>query len=369
MNALEIFRLERQKLRMKKYLSLVILIALVTMISLPLSSCGSDSGESGELNIFNFGDYIDPTLISQFEEETGINVNYSEYDTNEELYPVISTGSADYDIICASDYMITRMIDESLIQEINFDNIPNYKNIDQIYRELAGTYDEVGSYSIPHMAGTMGIAYNSEIIPEGEITSWNDLWDPKYADKVIMNDSMRDTLAIALKAKGYSVNTLDETELSDATDYLIEQKPMVYKYANDSARDFLIGETAALGVVWNGELLYMQDLNDKIEFVIPDEGSTFFIDAWAITANAKNVSNAEKWFDFMLREDVAYTNFEYLTYTIPNTAAVEMISDDLVSNEVLFPPQEVMEKCETLKSLGVDADEMYSDYWKKYKAE
>ncbi len=356
-------------MKMKKSVSIITSILLVLSLCLALAGCGSSSGENGEVNIFNFGDYIDPTLIAQFEEDTGIKVNYSEFDTNEEMYPVISTGSADYDIIVASDYMITRMIEDELLQEINFDNIPNYVNIDQQYIEFSDGYDKTGTYSIPHMVGTMGIAYNSELIPEGEITSWNDLWNPEYSGQVVMNDSMRDTLAIALKAKGYSLNTLDENELSDAVDYLIEQKPMVYKYANDSARDFLIGETASLGVVWNGELLYMQDLNEKIEFVIPDEGSSFFVDAWAITADAQNVENAEKWLDFMCRADVAYTNFEYLTYTLPNQAAIETMSEDLISNEVLFPTEDVLSNCETIKSLGSEGDEMYSDYWKKYKAE
>ena len=210
--------------------------------------------------------------------------------------------------------------------------------------------------------------YNSDNIPEGALTSWNDLWDEKYEQQIVMPDSMRDNYAIALRALGYSINSVDENELIEATQLMIDQKPLVYKYANDSARDLLIGNSADLGVVWNGELLYSQDLNPDLEFAIPEEGTEVFMDCWCIPSNAFHKSNAEKFIDYMCRADVAYTNFEYLTYSTPNKAAREMMDEELQNNPVLFPDEETLAKCESLADLGPDGDDMYSKYWKIFKS-
>ncbi len=349
-------------------LTLSILMCITAAFS--LSSCGSGSGgENGEVRVYCFGDYIDMDLIDEFESETGISVILDTFDTNEEMYPVIFNNSVSYDVICASDYMIEKMIEEGLLAELDKDNIPNIENIDSKYMEIAEDFDPGNVYSVPHTWGTLGIMYNTADIPEGSITSWNDLWDEQYSGQIVMPDSLRDTIAVALKAKGYSINTLDEEELSDAIEYLKEQKSLVYKYANDSARDMVIGGSASIAVVWNGEILYSQELNPDLEFVIPEEGSEEFLDMWAIPATAENKENAEAWINFMLDRDTAVTNYEYLTYSIPNVGVMELLEGDDKKLEYLFPSEDVLEKCEALKNLGTDGDDMYSQYWKGFKAE
>ena len=329
-------------------------------------TAGSSEGE--EVRVYSFGDYIDPALIEEFEEETGISVVMDTFDTNEEMYPVISKGTVDYDVICASDYMIERMIDEDLLAEIDYSLIPNISNVEKEYLQLAESFDPGNTYSVPHTWGTLGILYDTTKIPEGSITSWNDLWDPKYEGKIVMPDSMRDTLAVALKAKGYSLNSKEESEVKEASEYLTEQKPLVYKYANDSARDIILGGSADIAVVWNGEVLYCQDENPNLSFVIPEEGSEDFTDAWAVPASAKNKENAMKWINFMLDKDVAITNYEYLTYSIPNISVIDYVKNDESKMSVLFPADEILQRCEALKSLGSEADDMYSEYWKKFKS-
>ena len=238
------------------------------------------------VNVCSWGEYIDEELITQFEEETGIRVNYQTAESNEALYSLIALGGADFDVIVPSDYMVGRLAAEGLLAELNYDNIPNYALIDDRYKGLS--FDPDNKYSVPYTWGTVGILYNTKVIPEGSITSWNDLWDKQYAQRIVMPDSMRDTLGIALKAKGYSMNTTNEKEIAEATDYLIKQKPLVYKYANDAARDLILGGACDIAVVWNGEVLYTQEENPDLAYVIPEEGSEHFTDAWAMPVAAKH---------------------------------------------------------------------------------
>lgn len=365
------FASSRKESKSHKRIMALLAVFVAAILGGVLFLSGSVGGASGgkEVRVYCFGDYIDPALIEEFEEETGISVVMDTFDTNEEMYPVISKGTVDYDVICASDYMIERLIDEELLAELDYSLIPNIANVEQGYLQLAETFDPENMYSVPHTWGTLGILYDTDKIPEGSITSWNDLWDPKYEGKIVMPDSMRDTLAVALKAKGYSLNTKDESEVSEAAEYLTEQKPLVYKYANDSARDIILGGSADIAVVWNGEVLYCQDEKPNLSFVIPQEGSEDFTDAWAVPASAVNKENAMKWINFMLDKEVAITNYEYLTYSIPNIAVLDYVKNDEAKMAVLFPTDEVLQRCEALQSLGSKADDMYSEYWKQFKAQ
>lgn len=363
---------------MKKTKFALITLLIVIMISTLLAGCssGGKAGEKGEVRVYCFGDYIDPDLIGKFQEETGIKVIMDTFDTNEEMYPVLANRSVDYDVICCSDYMIEKLISEELIYNFAaldmyppLNQLENYKNLDEKYLKVAESCDPGNNCAVPHTYGTLGIIYNTNNIAEGEITSWNDLWKEEYSQQIVMPDSMRDTLAIALKAKGYSINTTNEDELAEATRYLEEQKPLVYKYANDSARDLAIGESADVVVVWNGEVLYSQEENENLEFVIPEEGTEEFMDLWAIPINAQNVENGRAWINFMLSEDSALANYEYLTYSIPNKAVIDYVSQDEKKMGYLFPGEEILAKCEALKSLGAENDDMYSTYWKQFKSE
>lgn len=353
----------------KKVVSVVTTSMVILLLGGVMFASGITTKSTGdEVHVYCFGDYIDPELIDEFEEETGVKVIMDTFDTNEEMYPVIKNESVNYDVICASDYMIEKLAGEGLLAELNRENIPNYSNLMEEYMAASESFDKGNKYAVPHTIGTLGIIYNTNTVKEGEITSWNDLWKKKYEQRIVMPDSVRDTFAIALKAKGYSLNTTDEAEVKEAADYLIQQKPLVYKYANDSARDLILGGSVDIAVVWSGEVLYTQEENPDLSFVLPQEGSEQFTDCWAVPASASNKKNGELWINFMLKKSSAEKNYEYLTYSIPNKAVYDYVSDDENAMNVLFPEASVLEKCEALKNLGSEADDMYSVQCKRFKS-
>lgn len=318
--------------------------------------------DKGEVYIYNFGDYIDPDLISRFEEETGYTVIMDYFDTNEEMYPVVKNKTAQYDVICASDYMINKMIEEDLLETIDFRYIPNIENLQENVRNFVDDFDPGMRYCVPHTWGTYGILYNKTMITE-PIESWEQLWDEKYSQQIMMPNSIRECYMIAGKILGYSMNTLNEEELAEMTQLLIQQKPLVYSYANDNARDLMIGESAALAVITSGDVLYAQEENEDLDYVVPKEGTEVWTDCWAIPQGVTNKEGAQAWINFMLEGDVARANFEYLTYAIPNIKI-----SDLTDNPILNPSDEILARSETLKNLGSDADDMYSKYWKNFKS-
>ena len=280
----------------------------------PLPAEEASKEGSGQVVVYNWGEYLDPEVLDMFEEETGIEVVYEEFETNEIMYPKVATGAIAYDVICPSDYMIQRMIQEDLLQEINFDNVPNIKNIDEEYMKWSEEFDPGNKYSVPYCWGTVGILYNKEMVEE-PIDSWEVLWDEQYENNILMQDSVRDALMVALKLKGYSMNTTNEDEVAEATDLLIEQKPLVQAYVIDQVRDKMIGEEAAIGVIYSGEAIYTQRENENLEYVIPKEGSNLWIDSWVIPKNAANKENAEAFINFLCRPDIALMNFDYITYS------------------------------------------------------
>lgn len=329
---------------------------------------GAKDAGSEKLIVYNWGDYVDPKTIELFEEETGISVTYEEYETNEIMYPKILSGAIAYDVVCPSDYMIQRMIENDLLAKLNLDNIPNIKNMDSIYMEQSRSFDPDNAYSIPYCVGTVGILYNKTMVHE-PVDSWDILWDSKYADSILMQDSVRDAFAVALKRRGYSLNSSKVDQLIQAKDDLIAQKPLVQAYVVDQVRDKMIGNEAALGVIYSGEAGYTKRENPNLEYVIPKEGSNVWIDSWVIPKNAKNKENAEKFINFMCRPDIALMNFEYLTYATPNKAARALIKDEETRNsKILFPNAEDLTNCETFQFLGDDVDSYYNELWNKVKS-
>lgn len=329
---------------------------------------GAKDAGSEKLIVYNWGDYVDPKTIELFEEETGISVTYEEYETNEIMYPKILSGAIAYDVVCPSDYMIQRMIENDLLAKLNLDNIPNIKNMDSIYMEQSRNFDPDNAYSVPYCVGTVGILYNKTMVHE-PVDSWDILWDSKYADSILMQDSVRDAFAVALKRRGYSLNSSKVDQLIQAKDDLIAQKPLVQAYVVDQVRDKMIGNEAALGVIYSGEAGYTKRENPNLEYVIPKEGSNVWIDSWVIPKNAKNKENAEKFINFMCRPDIALMNFEYLTYATPNKAARALIKDEETRNsKILFPNAEDLINCETFQFLGDDVDSYYNELWNKVKS-
>lgn len=328
----------------------------------------------GELNVYNWGEYIDPEVIELFEEKTGYKVNYEEFETNEEMYPILANGARAYDVICPSDYMVEKMIQNNLLMELNKDNIPNLKYIGEQYLKSASQFDEGNKYCVPYCWGTVGIMYNKtmidkEDIESGLINSWDILFDSKYSGNILMQASVRDAYCVALSKLGYNINTMNENELSEATELLISQKPLVQAYVIDQVRDKLIRNSAALGVIYSGEAIYMQRENKNLEYVLPKEGSNVWIDGWVISKNCENLEAAEAWIDFMCEPEIALMNFEYITYSTPNEGARELIEDeDIKNSKVAFPDEKELDRCTVYNYLGEDGDILYDSYWTKVGA-
>ena len=315
--------------------------------------------------VYNWGEYLDPEVITMFEEETGIDVIYEEFETNEIMYPKVQSGAIAYDVVCPSDYMIQKMLDNGLLAEINFDNVPNLKNIGQRYMDKSREFDPENKYSVPYCWGTVGILYNKTMVDE-PIDSWSILWDDKYRDNILMQDSVRDAFGVTLKYLGYSLNSTDLDELTEAMNLLIVQKPLVQAYVIDQVRDKMIGNEAAIGVIYSGDT---QNENPDLEYVIPKEGSNIWIDSWVIPKNAEHKENAEAFINFLCRPDIALMNFDYITYSTPNTAARELIEDeDIRNSKIAFPDDSELEHCETFHYLGDEADAVYMDLWNKVKS-
>ena len=345
------------------------MLFLVAAVSaLALTACGK-TNEGGTVAVYNWGEYIDPDVLESFTKETGIKVVYDEFETNEVMYPKVEAGAATYDVICPSDYMIQKMIENDLLQEINYANIPNIKNIGKQYLDSSEEFDPGNKYSVPYCWGTVGILYNKTMVDE-PIDSWSVLWDEKYKGEILMQNSVRDAFMVALKLDGHSMNTLDDAELEQAKEKLIEQKPLVQAYVVDQVRDKMIGNEAAIGVIYSGEAIYTQRENPDLVYVIPKEGTNVWIDSWVIPKNAQNKENAEAFINYMCRPDIALKNFDFITYSTPNEAARQLIEEeDIRNSEIAFPDLSKYSGLETFHYLGTDGDQKYADLWKTVKSE
>ena len=349
---------------MKKIIFYVSLLAVTFGL---MSGCSKDEGE--KVYVYNWGEYIDQDTIDMFEEETGIKVVYDEFEQNEEMYPKIKSGAVQYDVVCPSDYMIQKMIDEDLLAEIDFTNVPNIKNIDPAYLVSAKSFDPDNKYSVPYCWGTVGILYNKTMVDE-PIDSWSAIFDEKYSGEILMIDSVRDAFGIALSYLGYDLNSTDEAQLDEAKALLQQQYPLVQAYVVDQVRDKMIGGEAALGVIYSGEAIFTQRENPDLEYVVPKEGSNVWIDGWVIPKNCRNKENAEAFINYMCSAEAALKNFEYITYSTPNAAARALITDeDIKNSKVAFPEQSILDRCRTFKYLGEEMEALYINKWNEVKSQ
>ncbi|SHK62531.1 spermidine/putrescine transport system substrate-binding protein/spermidine/putrescine transport system permease protein [Selenomonas ruminantium] len=352
-----------------------LLLTLLVLSTFVMTGCDMFAEEEDEgadvLYVYSWGDYLSEDAIKQFEDETGIKVVLDEYDTNESMYPRIAEGAEAYDVLCPSDYMINKLIHNDLLQPLDFSQLPNArKNIGQDFFEQSKMFDREGKYSVPYCWGTVGIMYNTKMVQE-PVDSWKILWDEKYKDNILMQDSARDAIMIPLRMLGYSMNTTNEAELQAARDLLIQQKPLVQAYGVDDIRDKLSSGEAALGVIFSGEAIKLMKSNPNLRFQpAPKEGTNVWIDSWVIPKNARHVENAHKFIDFMCRTDIAAANFEELGYSTPNTTVRDEVEEDLGEYvEVAFPPEEVYKGQESYSYLGEALDKLYTKLWLQVKVD
>ena len=347
---------------MVKKSRVLLAVFLLAAVVLTFSSCGRDNRVV--LNVYNWGDYIDESVIDLFEKTYNIRVNYDTFSTNEDMYVKIKSGGADYDVLFPSDYTIERMIKEDMLHKLDLNNIPNYKYIADRFKNLG--YDPKNEYSVPYMWGTVGILYNKTMVEE-PVTSWRILWDEKYSKQILMLDSQRDSIGVALKMLGYDMNTRNLDELEAAKQALIKQKPLVLAYVGDDVKDKMIAGEAALAVVWSGDAVFMKWENPDLEYVLPEEGSNLWFDAMVIPKTSKNKAEAELFIDFMCDPEIAFKNADYIGYSSPHTEVVKMLDPDLIADKAAYPDEEDLVNYDIFKDLG-DYLKVYNRIWTEVKS-
>ena len=347
---------------MKKIISLLLVLAM----ALSLSACGEKTESKGSVNVANWGDYIEEDVLEQFQKDTGIKVNYTTYSDNESLYSTLKNGSTDYDVICPSDYMIARLIQEDMLQPFDAENIPNLANLDPEFRS-GQDYDPEGAYSVPYLWGTVGLIYNTTMLDKAP-DSWEVLWDENLSGEILMFDNSRDAIGIALKTLGYSFNTTSAEEIQAAVDKLIEQKPLVQAYVMDQIFDKLEAGEAAVGPYYAGDSVVMMRENPDLACVFPKEGCNYYVDAWCIPKSAENKENAEEFINYMCDVQNMADNATYNTIAPPSQAAREQMGDGLADNEQIFPSEEIRKNCEIYTNLPQETLDLYDSEWLRLKA-
>lgn len=343
---------------MKKLLSLFLLLALA-LSAMPASA-------EGVVNVYNWEDYIDPAVITLFEQETGIKVNYMCFTTNEDMIVQVEANPGAFDLCFPSDYIIERMIRKDMLAEINYDNVPNAAQTIDFLRNP--DYDPEEKFSVPYMWGTVGVLYNTTMIPDPE-KSWATLWNTEYQNQVFMLDSIRDSMGITLKYMGYSMNTQEVPALMAAKQKLIDQKKsgVVKAYQVDETKDKMVAGEAALALMWSGDAMYAIDLNEDLDYFVPEEGSNVWVDGVVIPKTAKNKENAEKFIDFLCRPEIAQMNVEYICYSTPNQGAIDLLGEEYTGNHVQNPDAEVLEKCEFFHDIDDNFRPVYEAMWMEIK--
>lgn len=344
---------------MKKLVSLLVLLLMVLTFASPVLA-------DGVVNVYNWEDYISDDVLALFEEETGIKVNYMNFTTNEDMMVQVEASPSAFDVLFPSDYCIERLINLNLLEKIDLENIPNLKEI--IPSLLNPAYDPTNEYSVPYMWGTVGILYNTTMVDE-PVDSWSILFDTKYQNNVFMYDSFRDSMGIALKSLGYSMNTRDPFQLEEAQQKLIAQKlsGVVKAYQIDEIKDKMVAGEAALALIWSGDGQYAIDLNEDLAYVVPKEGSNIWVDGMVIPKGAKNKENAEIFINFLCRPDIAQMNCEEIWYSSPNMGAIELMGEDYQDNLTMNPTQDIIDRCEFFNDLGEFTD-LYNSLWMEIKS-
>ena len=331
------------------------LLIMAFALSVFLTGC-STGGSEEVINVYNWGDYIDESLLDKFEEETGIRVVYDTFSSNEDMYIKVKQGIDAYDIIVPSDYMIERMIEEGMLSEIDLSLIPNFEKVNENLKNPE--FDPENKYSVPYFWGTGGIIYNSKEITD-DINSWSDLFDEKYSGEILMYNSSRDSIAVALKSLGYSMNSTDLNELEEAKDLLIAQKPHVLAYQADEGRDTIVSGDANIGFMYSGDALMMIEQNPDLKYVLPEEGPNIWFDAMVIPSSSENSEGAHKFINFMLEPENAAINAEYsVGFSSPVDEAVELLPDEIKNSEVAYPDNSLLENGEVYKN----STEILSEY-------
>lgn len=347
-----------------KKISKILSISLCILMLMGLF-IGCSKKPQEQINFFNYGENIDDETIKEFEETYNIKVNMETFDDMEAMYQKINSGAGQYDVVLVSDALMPRMIEKGLVQELNKDNIPNISQMDEQYLDLE--IDPGNKYSVPYMFGTIGIVYNKDVVKE-EVNSWDILWDEKYKDQIFMFDTYRDTIGVALKKLGYSMNSTNEKEIEEAKNLLLEQRNLVNPiYGVDNGTTMIPAGETNINMIWSGEGLNLQEEYPNLVYVVPEDGANFWIDSLCITSNAKNVEGAEKFINFVSDKESALRIADEIGYTTPNKEARLEQPEDVQNNPNAYMPEEIMNRCEIYKDFTLEIKKIYDDAWTAIK--
>jgi spermidine/putrescine transport system substrate-binding protein len=353
---------------MRKLLNVFLTISLVSLILLfTISRMNAAQGFSSgnTLTIFNWGDYIDETLIERFEKETGVKVIYETFDSNEAMMTKIEQGGTTYDIAVPSEYMIDKMRQEKLLIPLDHSKLPNLKNIDERFMDLP--FDPGNKYSVPYFWGTVGIVYNPTMLDGIEFDSWNDLWDTRLKNEILLIDGAREVIGMGLNSLGYSLNDTNKDHLREAKKKLDSLTPNIKAIVGDENRMLLENKEAAIGLVWSGVASEIMFENEDLEYVVPKEGSNLWFDNMVIPKTAKNVEAAHQFINFILDAEVAAQNTEYVYYSTPNKEALQHMPEEMVNDQRFYPPAELTEKLEVYENLGKKNLAYYNELFLEFK--
>ncbi|MBO4583656.1 MAG: spermidine/putrescine ABC transporter substrate-binding protein [Clostridia bacterium] len=358
---------------MKRILAAILTLTLAFTLFAAIPSLPAKAeGETVTINVYNWGQYIgigeEDTIDvnAEFTKRTGIQVNYTTYDSNETLLTKLETGGSSYDIIIPSDYMIERLIKKDMLEKLNFDNIPNYQYIDEQYKNTP--YDPNNEYSVPYTYGTVGIIYNTKYVTK-TVDSWNILWDEDYKDKILTFDNPRDLFAIAEFLLGIDVNTTSEADYQKCYDKLLEQKPLVQQYVMDQIFDAMINESAWIAPYYAGDFVTMHEDNPDLAFCYPKEGFNFFIDAICIPKGCEHKAEAEAYINFLCDPEISGQNMDAIGYATPIPEAKEYLSEEFANSEVVYFDEATAAKSKMFSDLPDETFQLMNDYWSKLKVE
>ena len=364
---------------MKRILSVLLAALMLSSLSVTAFADGREpnydeayysqlKGKDVSINVYNWGEYIANgddgcmDINKEFEELTGITVNYTLFDTNESMYAKIKSGSSSYDVIFPSDYMVSRMIQENMLSKLDYSLIPNFEYIDE--RFVNPEYDPQNEYSVPYTWGTVGLIYNYDKLGF-DPTSWDILWDELYSGEILMFSNSRDAFGLTLMRLGYDINSQEKLELDHAAAELKAQKPFVQAYVMDQIFDKMQGNEAALAPYYAGDAVNMMAENESLRFVIPEEGSNWFADAACIPAPSDSFDEerylaAHMYINFLNEPNVAAENIEYIQYSTPNTAALALLDEETQNNPIIYPDDELLDSCQAYVNLSTETN-MYMD--------
>lgn len=349
---------------------LVQLFAVILVVSLGLTvwtnALNRSAGYAGAdtITVFNWGDYIDPDLLKDFERETGITVIYETFDSNEAMMTKIAQGGTTFDVAMPSEYAVARMMEDDMLVPLDHSRLPNMVHIDPRFMDMS--YDPGNVYSVPYFWGTVGILYNTEVFDEPP-SSWNALWDPALRNDILLVDGAREIIGMGLNSLNYSLNDTNEEHLQEALAKLKQLTPNVKAIVGDEIKMLMTGNEASAAVVWSGDAAEIMDENEDLDYIVPEEGSNVWFDTMVIPKTARNIEGAHLFINFMLDPENAMRNAEYVGYATPNAAALEMLPEDVREDERFYPSEEITARLEVYENLGKRMLSHYNDLFLEFK--